>query len=77
MITTGIALSLVILQINAGSAAANDPALNLVQWLVPLGSIGFMSWMFFARGRNLAVRAGPRLGLRARMAQRTGQAAAG
>lgn len=50
--TTG-ALGLVIVQISIQSAAADDKLLNLAQWGLPLGVIGLVSWLSFARGRRL------------------------
>lgn len=72
MITTGMALGLVILQVSAQSAGEDDSAMNAVQWIIPLGAIAIMSWIYFGKGRNLRPASGPRLGLRSRMAQRLG-----
>lgn len=51
-IATSVALVLVVVQISLQSAAADDEALNLVQWAVPLIAIGVLSWMAFAKGKR-------------------------
>lgn len=51
-IATGVALVVVIVQISLQSAAADDPALNVVQWGVPLGMVGLLSWMAFVKGKR-------------------------
>ena len=50
---TGGAIGVLIVQLVLQSAAANDPALNLLQWLAPLSVIGAFSYIYFARGRHL------------------------
>ena len=50
---TGGAIGVLIVQLVLQSAAANDPALNVLQWLVPLGIIAILSYIYFARGRHL------------------------
>ena len=50
---TGAAIGTLIIQLILQSAAANDPALNILQWLIPLGIIGALSYIYFARGRHL------------------------
>ncbi|MAA81295.1 MAG: permease [Hyphomonas sp.] len=50
---TGGAIGGLIVQLVLQSAAANDPALNVLQWLVPLGIIAILSYIYFARGRHL------------------------
>lgn len=47
------ALGLVIVQLSLQSASADDPALNVLQWLVPLGTIGVIGWLNSARGRRI------------------------
>lgn len=42
-----------ILQLIAQSAAADDPALNILQWLIPISTIGILSYIYFSRGRHL------------------------
>lgn len=50
---TAGAICVLIVQLVLQSAAANDPALNLLQWLAPLSVIGVLSYIYFARGRRL------------------------
>ncbi|MDX1294584.1 MAG: LptF/LptG family permease [Hyphomonas sp.] len=50
---TAGAIGVLIVQLVLQSAAANDPALNLLQWLAPLSVIGVLSYIYFARGRRL------------------------
>ena len=50
---TGGAIGGLIVQLVLQSAAANDPALNVLQWLIPLGIIAILSYIYFARGRHL------------------------
>ncbi|MCI4645818.1 MAG: LptF/LptG family permease [Hyphomonadaceae bacterium] len=49
---TAGALTLVIVQLSVQSAAQDDPAMNIVQWVVPLGVIGLVAWLSFAKGRG-------------------------
>lgn len=53
MIATASALILVVVQVSVQSAAAGDPALNIVQWIVPLFVIGLIAWLSFAKGRGM------------------------
>ncbi|MEQ3651211.1 LptF/LptG family permease [Hyphomonas sp.] len=50
---TAGAIGVLIVQLVLQSAAANDPALNILQWLTPLSVIGAFSYIYFARGRHL------------------------
>ena len=50
---TGGAIGVLIVQLVLQSAAANAPPLNALQWLAPLGVIGLLSYIYFARGRHL------------------------
>ncbi|MFN7180626.1 LptF/LptG family permease [Hyphomonas sp.] len=61
-LATGAAALILVVQLGLQSAAADDPALNIVQWLVPLGVIGGLSWAYFRRGRHIGRRP-PREGL--------------
>lgn len=61
-LATGAAALILVVQLGLQSAAADDPALNFVQWLVPLGVIGGLSWAYFRRGRHIGRRP-PREGL--------------
>lgn len=61
-LATGAAALVLVVQLGLQSAAADDPALNAVQWIVPLGMIGGLSWAYFRRGRHIGRRP-PREGL--------------
>lgn len=61
-LATGAAALVLVVQLGLQSAAADDPALNIVQWIVPLGMIGGLSWAYFRRGRHIG-RQPPREGL--------------
>lgn len=61
-LATGAAAVVLVVQLALQSAAADDPALNVVQWVVPLGMIWVLSWVYFGRGRNIGRRP-PREGL--------------
>ncbi|MBA3070060.1 MAG: LptF/LptG family permease [Hyphomonas sp.] len=56
---TGAAAFVLVVQLALQSAAADDPALNIAQWAVPLGVIGALSWIYFRRGRHIGRRATP------------------
>lgn len=45
------ALVLVIAQLSVQSAAADDPALNVAQYVLPLGTIGILCWQAFRTPR--------------------------
>ena len=53
--TGGAALVLVV-QLALQSASADDPALNIAQWVAPVGVIGGLSWVYFGRGRHIGMR---------------------
>jgi lipopolysaccharide export system permease protein len=53
MIATAVALSFVIGQLALQSSSANTPILNLIQWLLPIGTIGVMSYIYFGKGRDI------------------------
>ncbi len=38
------------------SAAADDPRLNVLLWLVPASTIAILSWVYFGRGRHIGPR---------------------
>ncbi|HRJ02425.1 MAG TPA: LptF/LptG family permease, partial [Hyphomonas sp.] len=61
-LATGAAALVLVVQLALQSAAADDPALNVVQWIVPLSVIGILSWTYFRRGRHIGRRP-PREGL--------------
>ena len=50
---TGGAIGVLIVQLVLQSASANDPALNVLQWLAPLSVAGTLSYIYFGRGRHL------------------------
>lgn len=56
---TGAASVVLVVQLALQSAAADDPSLNVVQWVVPLSLIGVFSWIYFRRGRHIGARAAP------------------
>lgn len=60
---TGGATVVLIVQLALQSAAADDPSLNIVQWLVPLTVIFLLSWIYFRRGRHIGQKAPPSEGL--------------
>lgn len=58
-IATGGAALVLVVQLALQSEAANDPAINIAQWVVPLLVIGVLSWVYFRRGRHIGKRAPP------------------
>jgi lipopolysaccharide export system permease protein len=50
--SAGALLALAI-QISLQSASADDPELNVAQWIVPLLTIIVLSWVYFAKGRHI------------------------
>lgn len=59
---TAAAAIVLVVQLALQSAAADDPALNVAQWVVPLTVIFALSWVYFRRGRHIG-RQPPREGL--------------
>ena len=55
----GAAAVVLVIQLALQSAAADDPALNIAQWAVPLGVISALSWIYFRRGRHIGGRSTP------------------
>lgn len=55
-IATGAATLVLVIQLGVQSAAADDPAFNAVQWIVPVGTIIGLSWVYFRRGRHIGRR---------------------
>ena len=49
-IATAGAILILVLQLSAQSAAADDPALNSAQWLLPLSVLAVLSYIYFAKG---------------------------
>lgn len=62
-IATGGAALVLVVQLALQSEAANDPAINIAQWAVPLLVIGVLSWIYFRRGRHIGKRAPPASGV--------------
>jgi len=52
-IATGGALVLVILSLSIPPSAESDPALNILQYLIPLGTTGILSYVFLRGGISL------------------------
>ncbi|MGA1342508.1 MAG: LptF/LptG family permease [Hyphomonas sp.] len=52
-LAAGGAAAILVVQLGLQSAAADDPALNLAQWGLPLAVIGGLSWVYFGRGRHI------------------------
>ncbi|MDP3459685.1 MAG: LptF/LptG family permease [Hyphomonas sp.] len=62
-IASGGASVMLVVQLALQSAAADNPALNIVQWVIPLAAIGGLSWVYFGRGRHIGKRGPPRASL--------------
>lgn len=61
---TGGALFVIAVQLGLQSEASNEPALNVLQWVVPILTIAGLSYLYFGRGRFIGAapaRKGPRL----------------
>lgn len=52
-IASAAAITVLIVQLVAQSAAADDPTMNILQWLLPIGVTLGLSYIYFARGRHL------------------------
>lgn len=52
-IATGVAILILVVDIALQSAAAGDPALNLVLWLLPLACAGGLGWIYFGHGSRI------------------------
>lgn len=48
----GAAIGILIVQLVVQSASADDPALNAVQWIVPLGVLSALGYVYFSKGRH-------------------------
>ncbi|MFN7163376.1 MAG: LptF/LptG family permease [Hyphomonas sp.] len=59
-IASGAAAIMLIVQLALQSAAADDPALNIAQWAIPLLAILALSWIYFGRGRHIGRQGPPR-----------------
>jgi len=58
-IASAAAITVLIVQLAAQSAAAGDPAMNILQWLLPIIVTAGLSYVYFARGRRLGKRERP------------------
>jgi lipopolysaccharide export system permease protein len=47
------AITVLIIQLAVQSAAAGDPSLNILQWILPLSVIGGLSYVYFHGGRKI------------------------
>ena len=47
------AITVLIVQLAAQSAAADTPALNILQWVLPISVTVVLSYIYFSRGRHL------------------------
>lgn len=47
------AITILIIQLAAQSAAADDPAMNVLQWVLPISVSAALSYVYFTRGRHL------------------------
>ncbi|MAB09618.1 LptF/LptG family permease [Hyphomonas sp.] len=52
-ISSAAAITVLIVQLTAQSAAADDPAMNALQWILPISLIAGLSYAYFSRGRHL------------------------
>jgi lipopolysaccharide export system permease protein len=50
---TGGALLVLAVQLAVQSEASNEPALNALQWIVPIATIIGLSYLYFSRGRHI------------------------
>ncbi|MEO0753980.1 MAG: hypothetical protein AAFY85_04185, partial [Pseudomonadota bacterium] len=76
-IATAGAIVLVVVQLSVQSASADDRALNVLQYLVPLGVIAGVAYLSFARGGHTKVLNQRRFLLRERIDASSAQAPAG
>ena len=52
-ISSAAAITVLIVQLTAQSAAADDPSMNVLQWILPIGIMSGLSYVYFSRGRHL------------------------
>ncbi len=52
-IASGAAIMVLIVQLAAQSAAADDPSMNALLWILPISIISGLSYVYFSRGRRL------------------------
>jgi len=58
-IASAAAITVLIVQLAAQSAAADDPAMNVLQWVLPIIVTAGLSYVYFSRGRRLGKRERP------------------
>lgn len=52
-VASAAAITVLIVQLAAQSAAAGDPAMNVLQWVLPISVTAGLSYIYFSRGRRL------------------------
>jgi lipopolysaccharide export system permease protein len=55
------AIVVLIVQLALQSSAADDPSLNILQWLLPIGVFAVLAYIYFHRGRKIGQVERPRL----------------
>lgn len=62
-IASACATTVLVVQLALQSASAEDPAMNIAQWTIPVLLIVILSWIYFGRGRHIGKRPPPTTGL--------------
>ena len=62
-ISSSAAITVLIVQLTAQSAAADDPAMNVLQWVLPISIMVGLSYVYFSRGRHLGAIERPQIDL--------------
>lgn len=52
-VASAAAVTVLIVQLVAQSAAADDPVMNVLQWVLPISITAGLSYIYFSRGRRL------------------------
>ncbi|KJS25825.1 MAG: permease [Hyphomonadaceae bacterium BRH_c29] len=52
-VASAAAITVLIVQLAAQSAAAGDPVMNVLQWVLPISVTAALSYIYFSRGRRL------------------------
>jgi len=52
-VASAAAITVLIVQLAAQSAAAGDPVMNVLQWVLPISVTAGLSYIYFSRGRRL------------------------
>jgi lipopolysaccharide export system permease protein len=52
-VASAAAITVLIVQLAAQSAAADDPVMNVLQWILPISVTAGLSYIYFSRGRRL------------------------